>query len=374
MTVYCGPDIPHRLELADDAGEPLLVQVVLRPVDLRASHGFEVTLANLQEMARSYDPTGIEAAGLNFDHAWGGPSLGWCHSLALKGSDLIAVYGDLQPEAVEGIRSKRWQRFSSEFMLKHPITRGFYFTGLALLGTRAPAVRGLPLPRLTESRPAAQKLAARRSHLLIDLGAMQAPLTEDEMPDPTPTPAPQPPPATPPPPTPPTPAAQPTNEPAAAPAATDDEVRSELAAVREDRRQLAAERAAMRLERARSRVDRDLGTLGTRVTPGMQRAGLRDLLVHFAAQETPQTVTLSRPAAQQGQPTTQEIATYDVLLAVLGAMPELGALRTGELAAEDDPAAPTRADSRDHDTRRLHEQNGVDGERYGKLASKYKLD
>jgi hypothetical protein len=141
--VICGPRLKEFQLSTLEGGAQVLDVAALLPVDLSKSHGVDVTLKRLKEMAAAYSPA-LEMASLNLDHAYGGPSLGWCEALELRGTLLWARYTDLDPSVVQGIKDRRYTRQSSEFVLEHPLTGGWYFTGLALLGNARPAVPGLP--------------------------------------------------------------------------------------------------------------------------------------------------------------------------------------------------------------------------------------
>src|SRR5262245_56064129 len=141
-SVLWPPAADHIAELA--AGEaPILEFPALKPVDLTESHGIDITLQRLEEMAAAYDPA-VEMASLNLDHNYGGPSLGWCERIWLQEGALWVRYIDLDPPTVELIRARRYTRRSAELALCHPVTGGWYFTGCALLGNARPAVAGLP--------------------------------------------------------------------------------------------------------------------------------------------------------------------------------------------------------------------------------------
>src|SRR6185369_1320746 len=96
------------LAAAANAGDSPVLEFPARiPVDLTETHGIDITLPRLAEMAAAYDPS-IEMASLHLDHNWGGPSLGWCERIWLQDNALWVRYIDLDPETVDLIRSKRY--------------------------------------------------------------------------------------------------------------------------------------------------------------------------------------------------------------------------------------------------------------------------
>jgi hypothetical protein len=302
--VFWAPPDALSLRLATETA-PVLQFSVLVPIDLTDSHGIDVTAARLQEMANAYDPS-VEMASLNFDHAWGGPSYGWCEEVWVQDGALWVRYGDLSPEAVDGVRTRRFTRRSAEIALEHPVTGGWYFTGCALLGNARPAVPGLP--PLTLCRP---------QYVLI--GSTKETKMENE--DPAA-------------PAPPTPAAAP---PAAPPAATATPPPAEQQPPAAGAAELAALNAQVAagdralttiLRRAAVLEVRDrLATLGNRVTPAMARLA-RPLLEELFAQPSPLTVQLQDDPAQAAAP----VVIAERLLQILAACPPIEALTAGRLA------------------------------------------
>ncbi len=299
-TIVCAPDLVQNegeqlFRLAEDGAPPapgVLSMAVMRVIDLTKSHGIDVTLEKLQQMVAVYDPT-VEQASLNFDHAWGGPSYGWCEEIWLEGDLLWARYVDVDPTVFDGIRAKRWVRRSSEFCLHHKITGSWYYTGCALLGQNRPAVPGLPPIQLL--RPSVRLV-------------LPVPPKEEEPPMSKPavnTP--------------------PEQEPAPTPANPATEEVTELLAA--GRRELTL----LREQNAQLQVGRILTDLGTRVTPGMRKT-LEPLLLHLHG-STPQTIKLDLGKG----PVDTSVAA--AIVEVLKAAPEFESLG-GRRLAEEDPPAP----------------------------------
>jgi hypothetical protein len=287
-SVLWTPGADHVLELA--AGDTLALEFpALVPVDLTETHGINITLQRLLEMAGVYDPA-VEMASLNLDHNWGGPSLGWCERVWLQDAALWVRYIDLDPDTVELIRSKRYTRRSAEIALSHPVTGGWYLTGCALLGNARPAIPGLP--PVTLCRPQ-YVLTARK----------ETPMPEDDPPTP-------PPPDTP---------------------ASSGEV--ELAALRAQVTEGAQALSTLLRQRAELDVDRRLAQLGARVTPAMAKLA-RPLLVELLADRTPATVKLQADPAKPAA----EVSIADQVLQILAAVPAVEALTAGRMA-DADPAA-----------------------------------
>ncbi len=326
------PPEPLAALAATDAAEdaPVVLEAaVIVPIDLTLSHGFDITPDRLAELAASYDPE-LETATLNFDHAWGGPSYGACERLWVQDGALWVRYGRLAPEAVEGIRSGRYTRRSAEILLRHPVTQGWYFTGLALLGNTRPAIPGLPPLKL-------------RHRCVVITGAQPQPQKETSM-DPTKEPAP---PAAPPP-------------PATAPA-TLEMVQLSADELRQLREGVAIA-GQLRARSAELEADSTIAQLGSRVTPAMRKS-LRPLLLHLYAQDKPDTpLKLSVNGAEK------DVPLLEVLLSTLRAMPQFEALGLGQVATEED-GPPT--DNRSADEIALHSRNGITPERAAQLRAKY---
>jgi hypothetical protein len=293
-SVLWTPGADHVLELA--AGDGLALEFpALVPVDLTESHGINITLQRLIEMADAYDPV-VEMASLNLDHNWGGPSLGWCERVWLQDASLWVRYVDLDPSTVELVRSKRYTRRSAEIALSHPVTGGWYLTGCALLGNARPAIPGLP--PVTLCRPQ-YVLTARK----------ETPMPEDD------------PPATPPPPENPTPSGE-----------------VELAALRAQVAEGAQALSTLLRQRAELDVDRRLAQLGARVTPAMAKLA-KPLLVELLAERTPATVKLQADPAKP----PAEVSIAEQVLQILAAVPAVEALTAGRMADADPPARQSGA-------------------------------
>jgi hypothetical protein len=280
------PAADHVLSLAD-AAAPALEFPALIPVDLSETHGIEITLARLEEMAVAYNPA-VEMASLNLDHNWGGPSLGWCERVWIQDAALWVRYIDLDPATVELIRTKRYTRRSAEIALSHPVTGGWYLTGCALLGNARPAIAGLP--PVTLCRPQ-YVLTARK----------EAPVPDTDPPTDTPP-----------------------SEPAG---------HVELAALRSQVAEGAQALSTLLRQRAELDVDRRLALLGARVTPAMAKLA-RPLLVELLAERNPATVKLqtdpSKPRSEQ-----PETSIAEQILQILAAAPAVEALTAGRLADAD---------------------------------------
>ena len=269
------PAADHIAELA--AGDaPVLEFPALKPIDLTESHGIEITLRRLEEMAAAYDPA-VEMASLNLDHNYGGPSLGWCERIWLQDAELWVRYIDLDPTAVELVRTKRYTRRSAEIALNHPITGGWYFTGCALLGNARPAVAGLP--PVTLCRPQ-YVLTARK----------ETPMEPEPTPPPPPAPA-----------------------------------EAELVTLQAHTEALQALSVILR-QNAEMSVETGLAQLGARITPAMAKLA-KPLLVELLATRT--TVKLQN----------EDISIAERILEILAAVPAVEALTVGRLAEEEHQAA-----------------------------------
>lgn len=328
--LLCSPpqlDFPHRFAAAA-GGARAMERAVLRPVDLSVTHGLALKAENLRRMVETYDPA-LEAAMLNFDHQWGGPSHGHCTRLWMEGEFLWTRFERLSAEAVSGIENGQWTRCSSEFYSSHPVIKDWYFVGLALLGSKYPAVPGLGDARLL-SRPV-HRVITLTSETRSESAEHAAPAngeekTEDGMtkknegtpagaetttPDPTPPPA--------------TPAT--TDEPTAAQLSA--QVESLSAGVAADRAQLATELSRLRGERAELNATSLLSTrLEKKLTPAQVKLA-RPLIVALAAAATAPAVKL---AGADGKET--EVSILERFVQILEAGPDFGSL-FGHLAQGD---------------------------------------
>lgn len=302
-TVLWTPAADHVLSLAAASADtaPVLEFPALIPVDLTESHGINITLQRLQEMAAAYDPA-VEMASLNLDHNWGGPSLGWCERVWLQDGALWVRYIHLDPATVELIRDKRYTRRSAEIALSHPVTGGWYLTGCALLGNARPAISGLP--PVTLCRP--QYVLTTRK---------ERPMSETEPPAPPPPDR---------------------------PAASDTPAgHAELAALRAQVAEGAQALATLLRQRAELDVDRRLTQLGARVTPAMAKLA-RPLLVELLAERNPATVKLQADPSKPPSEVT-ETSIAEQILQILAAVPAVEALTAGRIADADLPVRPSGA-------------------------------
>lgn len=277
-SVLWTPAADHVIDLA--AGDaPVLEFPALVPIDLTESHGIEITLQRLEEMAAAYDPA-VEMASLNLDHNYGGPSLGWCERIWLQDSELWVRYIDLDPPTVDLVRTKRYTRRSAEIAINHPATGGWYFTGCALLGNARPAVAGLP--PVTLCRP--QYVLTPRKETPME-------------PDPPPSPAPD---------------------------------AAEVATLRAQNAETTQTLTALLRQNAEMSVDTRLTHLGARVTPPMAKLA-KPLLVELLATRTPATVKLQ----------DADVSIAERIFEILAAVPAVEALTAGRLADEERQTAAT---------------------------------
>jgi hypothetical protein len=350
IRLFFAPTQGHGLgEVRLAAAERAYEAPVLRPINLSRSHGVNIRVEDLREAAAAYDPATI-AAPLNFDHAWGGPSHGWCSRLWMEAETLWARFEQLSAEAVAAIESGQWPRRSSEFYTDHPATGGYYFTGLALLGNSTPAVWGLGPARLLSGRPITVvdlgAPAPQETPMLpkdtappaevVELAATADPIVTDET----------------------TPAATETTAAItfAAPPESAEllQLRSELAALRASSAEVAAREHRLV---AREAIDR----LGARCTPAMRRVA--EPLLAMLRGASPGEVHLAAD---------RSLAAADALLELLAAVPEFQALSVGATAgpAADD-VARLAADDRTEEVRRWHARFGLKDERVLELRQKY---
>lgn len=343
---------------------------VCKPFDLSDTKGVNITLDRLEEMAAAYDPEQVEAAAVNIDHERSGPALGWIADFFIRDGMLWARPVDLADDLAAGIRAKKYRRQSLELVTQHPVTGGWYPNGLAVLGAKRSAVKGLPpitlserkvfLIRLADPGPAGQPETAPDPAQAEEV-TMTTPQDPKQPAAGAAPSAPATPPAQP---------AAPAQSATAAAEATLAEATTRLQTKTTEldaaiARANAAERAAIRRQ-VELAVDRVLaGGLGKRVTPGMVKAGVRQLLIELQAAESPLEVTLADGDKQK------KVSAYDVLLAVLKAVPEFTALGDGQLAGEEhDAAAPRAEDDRPAEIRQLHQQHGLSDERIAELRNK----
>jgi len=117
---------------------------ILRPGAFTDMYGrrVEFSTANLEALAGCYDPD-YAAATVNIDHAEHGPALGIVSDLVWDGEFLRADITGVPPEVAAGIESGAYP-FRSAEVYADLDGRGPYLRGVALLGARPPAVKGLP--------------------------------------------------------------------------------------------------------------------------------------------------------------------------------------------------------------------------------------
>lgn len=324
--ILFGPNIDLPVRLAGAGAKRRMQRAVLRPIDLTASHGLVVKAENIHRLAATYDPT-FEMAMLNFDHEWGGPAHGHCLRLFVEGDLLWTDWGQLSDAAIQGMESGQWPRVSSEFWVSHPQTKDWYFTGLALLGSKSPAVPGLPPERWLMSRPVYRLINLEETRSETSEHAAPAngeETTEDDMSkknEETPAGAETKTPET-------TAAVTPPATAAPATAGTDPEVaelaakvEGQLAGIQADRQALATQLATLRLERAELAADKTLSTrLDKKLTPAQAKLA-RPLFIALAALEVPTSVQL---AAADGKPVA--VPVLERIVEILSAGQDYSAL------------------------------------------------
>lgn len=388
------PLADHDLVLTSPAGPQ--AWALCAPRDLRETHGVDITLAHLGEIAATYDPERIEAAPLNYDHHRGGDAQGWIAKVWLQDGVLWGSPRDLSVEARNKVKAGAVRRVSCEIDLAHEITGGWYLTGLALLGATRPAIKGLPPIAL--SSPAVDPDTRARRYVWLSALSRLASLEPSQSATSlaTPSPAPAASGADPAPADPgtgttlqhqeasmPISTATASGAPGTQPAATvtttpsPTQQTTELAAtatttvdLAEQQQRLSAmlaqaEATSRELRRRQASLDVDAalaGPLRGRITPAQLRAQaggvtLRDALVELRAAEQPATITLAatngRPAATAG--------LYDVVLAALAAAPAFAPLGQPAIATAD-PAQSENGDDRTAEQRETDRALGLSDE------------
>ncbi len=281
-SVLWTPAAENVIDLGDASGvagesSPVLEFPALVPIDLTESHGIDITLQRLEEMAAAYNPS-IEMASLNLDHNYGGPSLGWCERIWLQDSALWVRYINLDPATVDLVRSKRYTRRSAELALSHPVTGGWYFTGCALLGNARPAVSGLP--PVTLCRPQYVLTTRKESPMEPD---PSSPISE-----------------------------------------------AEVATLRAQAAEATQAFAEVLRHHAELSVETRLAKLGARITPPMAKLA-KPLLVELFATRTPAIVKLQDDPAKPAA----DVSIAERILEILAAVPAVEALTAGRLADEE---------------------------------------
>lgn len=119
----------------------------------------EITMEDLEEIARAYDPL-LHEAPLVLDHAppgeeHRGPAYGWVKELKRLGDTLVARISQVPAELKELVSSGRYKHRSAEVYLDFQGTGKKYLKRVALLGAAVPAVKGLEPIKLAEPHPAA---------------------------------------------------------------------------------------------------------------------------------------------------------------------------------------------------------------------------
>ena len=222
-------------------GSPLKLRdvAILRPGSYRDMQGRPVEFSEQQlaEIAANYDPQ-YHLATINLDHSDSGPALGSISALRFDCMHLRADIAGLPHWLATQITEGRWPARSAE-VWRELDGRGPYLRGLALLGARAPAVRGLP--------------ALPEPVLAADSGAgLLSVLMEEEM------------------------------------DSGNTAGAGEILRLGEENRRLASELADYRRRDNEVAVDGLLSELriAGRLTPGMEASGLRGLLLCLSAGNT----------------------------------------------------------------------------------------
>ncbi|MCH6567714.1 MAG: GPO family capsid scaffolding protein [Nitrospinae bacterium] len=119
----------------------------------------EITMEDLEEIARAYDPL-LHEAPLVLDHAppgeeHRGPAYGWVKELKRLGDTLVARISQVPAELKELVSSGRYKHRSAEVYLDFQGTGKKYLKRVALLGAAVPAVKGLEPITFTEGSPEA---------------------------------------------------------------------------------------------------------------------------------------------------------------------------------------------------------------------------
>jgi hypothetical protein len=117
---------------------------ILRAGQFTAADGKPIDLSHdkLKQMVGSYDPSYHEAL-VNCDHAENGPALGRVSRLHMEGDKVLADLLDVDSEvAREMVQGGQWPNRSAE--IYHDLEgRGPYLRALAILGAHPPAIKGL---------------------------------------------------------------------------------------------------------------------------------------------------------------------------------------------------------------------------------------
>lgn len=215
---------------------------ILRPGSYRDHGGRPVEFSeeDLRAIAAAYDPQ-YHGATVNLDHSDSGPALGQVTALRFDKGHLWADITGLPDWFAAELAAGRWPSRSAEIWSDLD-GRGPYLRGLAFLGARAPAVRGLPpLPTMNSALANASQ------------GALISILMEGEM-----------------------------------DTVTGLQDAAALKRLADDNRRLTMELADYRRRETEDGVDALLGELrdSGRLTPGMEGAGLRELLVSLGSSES----------------------------------------------------------------------------------------
>ncbi|MDV2480156.1 MAG: GPO family capsid scaffolding protein [bacterium] len=120
----------------------------------------EITMEDLEEIARAYDPL-LHEAPLVLDHAppgeeHRGPAYGWVKELKRLGDTLVARISQVPAELKELVSSGRYKHRSAEVYLDFQGTGKKYLKRVALLGAAIPAVEGMaPITFAADGGPSA---------------------------------------------------------------------------------------------------------------------------------------------------------------------------------------------------------------------------
>ncbi len=130
---------------------------VFRAGSFTSMNGTKVTFSNadIESIAKVYDKEKSPAPAVVGHPKHDAPAYGWADNFFVSDGKLMAEIDDLDPEFVEAVNKKRYQKISMAFFSPthpaNPIEGQYYPMHIGFLGGAAPAVSGLKTVSFTDT-------------------------------------------------------------------------------------------------------------------------------------------------------------------------------------------------------------------------------
>lgn len=131
-----------------DTANPIAIEIFRagRHTDMHG-RAFDITAADLADIAGRYDPTKHEAPLVIGHPQTNAPAYGWVKGLRVDGETLLADAHQVDAAFAEAVTAGRWKKRSAAFLLPaapdNPAPGQYYLQHVGFLGAQVPAVKGL---------------------------------------------------------------------------------------------------------------------------------------------------------------------------------------------------------------------------------------